>query len=122
MPATTELRRALTFRDLLLFYIVTTFGPRWMATAAASGPSALAIWVLAAAGLFVPLVFTVLELSSRYPQEGGIYVWTKRAFGPFAGFMTGWLYWSTNLPFSNRNTRLSPVPAQSCPCRSRQRE
>src|SRR3954452_22331477 len=99
MPATTELRRALTFRDLLLFYIVTTFGPRWMATAAASGPSALAIWVLAAAGLFVPLVFTVLELSSRSPQEGGIYVWTKRAFGPFAGFMTGWLYWSTNLPY-----------------------
>src|SRR3954453_11358158 len=99
MPATTELRRALTFRDLLLFYIVTTFGPRWMATAAASGPSALVIWVLAAAGLFVPLVFTVLELSSRYPQEGGIYVWTKRAFGPFAGFMTGWLYWSTNLPY-----------------------
>jgi amino acid transporter len=99
MPVTTELRRALTFRDLLLFYIVTTFGPRWMATAAASGPSALAIWVLAAAGLFVPLVFTVLELSSRYPQEGGIYVWTKRAFGPFAGFMTGWLYWSTNLPY-----------------------
>src|SRR5262245_47918447 len=99
MPATTGLRRALTFRDLLLFYIVTTFGPRWMATAAASGPSALVIWVLAAAGLFVPLVFTVLELSSRYPQEGGIYVWTKRAFGPFAGFMTGWLYWSTNLPY-----------------------
>ena len=27
MPATTELRRALTFRDLLLFYIVTTLQP-----------------------------------------------------------------------------------------------
>ena len=26
-----------------------------------------------------------LELSSRYPDEGGIYVWSKRAFGPFAG-------------------------------------
>jgi len=99
MATTTGLRRALTFRDLLLFYIVTTFGPRWMATAAASGPSALVIWILAAAGLFVPLVFTTLELSSRYPQEGGIYVWTKRAFGPFAGFITGWLYWSTNLPY-----------------------
>jgi amino acid transporter len=44
-------------------------------------------------------VFTVLELSSRYPDEGGIYVWTKHAFGPFAGFMTGWLYWTTNLPY-----------------------
>ena len=28
-----------------------------------------------------------------------MYVWSKRAFGPFAGFMTGWTYWSTNLPY-----------------------
>lgn len=97
--AAPQLRRALGFRDLLLFYIVTTFSLRWIATAAAAGPSALVIWMIAAAGLFVPLVFTVLELSSRYPDEGGIYVWTKRAFGPFAGFMTGWLYWGTNLPY-----------------------
>ena len=53
----------------------------------------------AAVGLFVPLVFTVLELSSRYPDEGGMYVWSKRAFGPFAAFLTGWTYWSCNLPY-----------------------
>jgi amino acid transporter len=41
----------------------------------------------------------VLELSSRYPEEGGIYVWTKAAFGEFAGFMTGWLYWASNLVY-----------------------
>ncbi len=94
-----ELRRTLGFRDLVLFYIVTTFSLRWIATAAAAGPSALVIWVIAALGLFVPLVFTVLELSSRYPDEGGMYVWSKRAFGPFAGFITGWTYWSANLPY-----------------------
>src|SRR5215472_6396449 len=94
-----RLRRALGFRDLLLFYVVTTFSLRWIATAAAAGPSALVIWILAAIGLFVPLVFTVLELSSRYPEEGGLYVWSKRAFGPFAGFMTGWTYWGSNLPY-----------------------
>src|SRR5438034_8001630 len=94
-----ELRRALGFRDLLLFYVVTTFSLRWIATAAAAGPSSLLIWIVAAAGLFVPLVFTVLELSSRYPDEGGIYVWSKRAFGPFAAFITGWTYWGSNLPY-----------------------
>ena len=94
-----QLKRALGFRDLVLFYIVTTFSLRWVATAAAAGPSALVIWLIAALALFVPLVFTVLELSSRYPEEGGIYVWSKRAFGPFAGFMTGWSYWATNLPY-----------------------
>src|ERR671935_314027 len=94
-----RLRRVLGFRDLLLFYIVTGFSLRWIATAAAAGPSALVIWVIAALGLFVPLVFTVLELSSRYPEEGGIYIWSKRAFGPFAAFITGWAYWGSNLPY-----------------------
>jgi glutamate:GABA antiporter len=94
-----ELRRTLGFRDLVLFYLVTTFSLRWIATAAAAGPSALVIWAIAALGLFVPLVFTVLELSSRYPDEGGMYVWSKRAFGPFAAFITGWTYWSANLPY-----------------------
>jgi glutamate:GABA antiporter len=96
---TPGLRRVLTFRDLVLYYLVTGFSLRWIASAAAAGPSALVIWVIAAVGLFVPLVFTVLELSSRYPEEGGIYVWSKRAFGPFAAFMTGWTYWGSNLPF-----------------------
>jgi glutamate:GABA antiporter len=94
-----ELRRTLGFRDLVLFYLATTLSLRWIATAAAAGPSALVIWVFAALFLFVPLVFTVLELSSRYPGEGGMYVWSKRAFGPFAGFITGWTYWSANLPY-----------------------
>jgi amino acid transporter len=95
----TQLRRVLGFRDLFLFYVVTGFSLRWIATAAAAGPSALVIWVIAALGFFVPLVFTVLELSSRYPEEGGIYVWSKRAFGPFAAFITGWTYWGSNLPY-----------------------
>jgi glutamate:GABA antiporter len=97
--ATVQLRRVLTMRDLVLYYSVTGFSLRWIATAAAAGPSALVIWVVAALGFFVPLVFTTLELSSRYPEEGGIYVWSKRAFGPFAGFITGWTYWGSNLPY-----------------------
>src|SRR5581483_11462050 len=97
--AAPQLRRVLTFRDLFLFYIVTGFSLRWIATAAAAGPSALVIWVIAALGLFLPLVLTVLELSSRYPEEGGVYVWSKHAFGPFAAFITGWTYWGSNLPY-----------------------
>ena len=94
-----RLRRVLSFRDLFLYYSVTGFSLRWIATGAAAGPSALVIWVIAALGFFVPLVFTVLELSSRYPEEGGVYVWSKRAFGPFAAFITGWTYWGSNLPY-----------------------
>jgi glutamate:GABA antiporter len=87
------------FRDLLLFYMVTGFTVRWIGTAAAAGPSAVVIWVMTCLAFYLPLMLTVLELSSRYPSEGGCYVWSKRAFGDFAGFITGWTYWTCNLPY-----------------------
>jgi amino acid transporter len=94
-----RLHRAMGFRDLLLFYLVTGFTVRWIGAAAAAGPSAVVIWLGAALLFYVPLMATVLELSSRYPNEGGCYVWSKRAFGDFAGFITGWNYWVCNLPY-----------------------
>ena len=97
--APARLRRAMGFRDLLLFYLITGFSVRWIGNAASAGPSAVVIWLVGCAALYVPLVFTVLELSSRYPEEGGAYVWSRRAFGDFAGFITGWTYWVCNLPY-----------------------
>ncbi len=94
-----QLRRVMGFRDLVLFYVVTGFSLRWIATAAAAGPSAVVIWVGACVAFYVPLVLTVLELSSRYPEEGGLYVWARESFGGFAGFLTGWTYWVSNLPY-----------------------
>jgi amino acid transporter len=97
--STPQLRKAMGLGDLILFYLVTALSLRWIATAAAAGPSSITIWILGCLGYFIPLVFCVLELSSRLPDEGGIYIWTKHAFGEFAGFMTGWMYWTANLPY-----------------------
>ena len=85
------LKRAMGFRDLVLFYLVTGFSLRWIAQAAAAGPSSVIIWIIGALALYVPLMFTVLELSSRYPEEGGLYSWTRRAFGEFPGYLSGYL-------------------------------
>jgi amino acid transporter len=92
-------RRVMGFRDLLLFYVVTGISLRWIATAAAAGPSSILIWIAAWLAFYLPLVFSVLELSSRYPNEGGLYVWSDRAFGKFSGFMAAWTYWTSNLPY-----------------------
>jgi len=96
---TSTLRKAMGFHDLVLFYVVTALSLRWIATAAAAGPSSIVIWIAGCVAYFVPLTLCVLELSSRYPEEGGMYVWSKKAFGEFAGFMTGWMYWTANLPY-----------------------
>jgi amino acid transporter len=92
-------KRVMGFRDLLLFYVVTGVSLRWIATAAAAGPSSIIIWIGAWLVFYTPLALSVIELSSRYPNEGGIYIWSKRAFGDFSGFMTAWTYWTCNLPY-----------------------
>ncbi|HKN48502.1 MAG TPA: APC family permease [Candidatus Polarisedimenticolia bacterium] len=91
--------RAMGFRDVFLYFITAGVNLQWVATAAAAGASALTVWLLACATMSVPLAFCVVELASRYPEEGGVYVWSKRAFGDFAAFMTGWTYWTSNLPY-----------------------
>lgn len=87
------------FRDVVLYLVTTGINLQWVATAATAGPSSIAVWMLAFVVMAVPLSFSVVEMSSRYPQEGGMYVWSKRAFGDFAAFMTGWTYWMSNLPY-----------------------
>jgi len=91
------LHRALGLRDLVLFNLVAVVGLRWLATAAKAGPSALTLWVLAAVFFFVPQGLVVTELASRFPQEGGIYQWTKRALGEKHGYVCGWCYWINNV-------------------------
>ncbi len=92
-------RQVMGFRDLLLFYVITGISLRWIATAAAAGPSSIIVWIGAWFCFYTPLALSVLELSSRYPNEGGLYVWSKRAFGDFSGFLSGWTYWTSNLPY-----------------------
>jgi len=89
-----QLRREMGFWDVLLFNIVTVLGPRWVAAAAHNGTSSISLWVLAAVVFFVPSALVINELSSRFPIEGGLYVWAKEAFGDFHGFVAGWTYWT----------------------------
>src|SRR5882762_7331872 len=95
----TQPPRVMGFADLVMFYVVTGISLRWIATAAAAGPSSIVIWIGVWLCFYLPLALSVLELSSRYPQEGGLYVWSKRAFGDFSGFMSGWTYWTSNLSY-----------------------
>ena len=47
----------------------------------------------AALFFFLPTAFVIVELSTRFPEEGGLYAWSKEAFGEFHGFVAGWTYW-----------------------------
>jgi len=61
--------------------------------AAASNPkTALIAWVITAIGsLLIALSFA--SLGTAMPRTGGPIVYTRAAFGDFAGFLIAWTYW-----------------------------
>ena len=91
------LARGLKLTDMVLFNLVAVVSLRWLATASAAGPSSITLWILAAIFFFIPQGLAVSELSARYPDAGGIYAWTKRAYGEGHGFLCGWCYWVNNV-------------------------
>ena len=94
-----QLTKTMGLRDVALFMVTAGTNLQWVATAAAAGPSSLIVWVIGGLAMFLPLSVCVVYLSSRHPDQGGLYVWSKLAFGPFTGFMTGWAYWTSNIPY-----------------------
>lgn len=92
-----QLHRALGIGDVVLINIAAILGVRWLSTAAQMGPASIALWLLAVLVFFIPCSMAVTELSSRQPGEGGLYLWTKSAFGEFHGFIAGWAYWVNNV-------------------------
>ena len=71
---------------------------RLPATVAAQVPNywlILLVWVLGGAYALLGSI-SVAELGAMLPQAGGFYVYAKRAFGGFVGFVSGWGDWLNN--------------------------
>lgn len=58
--------------------------------------SSVFLLALAALVFFIPVALVSAELASAYPENGGVMVWAKRAFGPRIGFLAIWLLWIEN--------------------------
>src|SRR5256885_7208560 len=92
----TDLKRSLRLTDGLAMVVGMTVGAGIFRTpgivAARLGRAGLTfvVWVLGAALAFLgALCFA--ELTTRQPRAAGKYVFVREAFGPRAGFVTGWL-------------------------------
>ena len=58
----------------------------------------LVFFFLAAAFIFlIPSALVSAELATGWPKTGGVYVWTKEAFGERYGFLAIWLQWIQNV-------------------------
>ncbi|MGA2841206.1 MAG: APC family permease [Steroidobacteraceae bacterium] len=99
VKSTPHLHRVLGTFDLVLLNVAAIVGLRYLSIAAQIGPSSLTLWLLGLITFLIPAALSVLELSSRLPGEGGVYLWSKAAFGDLHAFIAGWSYWIANLVF-----------------------
>ncbi len=51
------------------------------------------IAILVCALIIGAVVLCFAEVSSRFDETGGMYLYAREAFGPVVGFEVGWLYW-----------------------------
>src|SRR5438105_5295548 len=95
--ASLPLKRVLGRLDLVLLFVVAIVNLNVVPSIAASGAATVWLWLLALLCFFWPQGIAVIELAKRYPGEGGVYLWTKKYFGDFHGFLSGWCYWTNNV-------------------------
>lgn len=53
--------------------------------------------IMACALIMTLVILCFAEVSSRFSETGGPYIYVREALGPFAGFETGWLLWIARL-------------------------
>jgi glutamate:GABA antiporter len=92
-----HLKRVLGRRDLVLLFVVAVFNLNVVPSIAANGGVTIWLWIVSLLLFFWPQGIAVIELSHRYPGEGGVYIWAKEMFGDFHGFFSGWCYWTNNM-------------------------
>jgi amino acid transporter len=85
--------RVLKGLDMTLFTVCAILVIDTLAPSAAIGPSSISWWVITLIFFFIPYGLMTAELGTTYPEQGGLYVWIKRAFGEKWAVRTTWLYW-----------------------------
>ncbi|HTX68123.1 MAG TPA: amino acid permease [Thermoleophilia bacterium] len=85
--------RTMGILTMTLFAVSAMITLDTVATSSALGVQSITLFALFALIFFVPYGLITAELGSGWPEEGGIYVWVREAFGQKWGTFTAWLYW-----------------------------
>jgi amino acid transporter len=89
-----RLRRVLSRMDTVCFLLSAMIVTDTIGAVATGGGQAFTWLVVLAVTFFVPSALISAELGAALPEEGGVYVWVRRALGRYAGALASLLYWA----------------------------
>ena len=75
-------------KEAVFMAVAAVLALRSIPKVAGYGPSAIAIWLVAALFMIIPLSMVCGELATGWPKDGGIFVWVKEAFGARIGWVS----------------------------------
>ncbi len=89
-----ELKKVMSYKTILLIVINSIMGTGIFFLPALgakiAGPASIIAWALLSI-LAIYIAGCFAELTSMFPEAGGIYEFSKQAYGRFISFMIGWL-------------------------------
>lgn len=96
----TDNKNKLSWWQLSLLGVACTIGTGYFLGSGLAisigGPAVLISFLIAATGTY--LVFDALsQMTSKQPLEGSFRSYAKKAYGGWAGFSSGWAYWTSEL-------------------------
>ena len=90
-------KKVLSVFSLVMINVIAVDSLRTLPLTAKLGLHLVAFYLAAAFVFFIPVALVAAELSTAYPNTGGIYVWVREAFGRRIAFLTIWLQWIYNI-------------------------
>lgn len=92
-----ESKKSLGLFQLVMIAIVSVDSLRNLPIGAQYGLSLVSFYIFAAMTFFLPLTWIASQLSVRFPNTGGSYLWVEAAFGKTFGYLSIFLQWTYNI-------------------------
>ncbi len=93
MSDTSNFKKVLKKLDMTLFTVCAILVIDTLTPAASIGVSSLTWWMIMLVFFFIPYGLITAELGAAYPEQGGLYIWVKNAFGNRWAARSTWYYW-----------------------------
>src|SRR5689334_3795033 len=90
-------KKVLGMFSLAMINVIAVDSLRSLPASAEFGFSLVFFYILAALFFFIPTALVTAELATAWPNTGGVYIWTRLAFGHKWGLMAIWLQWIYNV-------------------------
>jgi len=90
-------RKILGSFALAMIAVTAIIDLRGLPMMASYGFGVIAVYGLAALLFLIPSSLVCAELATTIPEQGGMYIWVRQAFGDKMGFFSIWLEWLNNV-------------------------